>query len=101
MKRVRDAITFHYLTEAVKAARDAPLTVSVGSRTLDWCFEAADRIADAIMVRDAIGIETYPIDQPEVDQVAERLQTIAEDLMNFSATSFPGIARAEGHRRRP
>jgi len=92
MKRMRDAITFHYETNAVAGAiarqnekfPDHQLSLSIGSKTLDWYFEPGDRVVDSIIIRDAIGMETDPIVSAEVDRVASDLQTISEDLVNFS-----------------
>jgi hypothetical protein len=97
MKRLRDAITFHYETNAIAEAikrqndkfPDHPLSLSIGNRTLDWYFEPADRMVDSIIIRDAIGLQAYPVASAEVDKVASRLQTIAEDLANFSGYFIP------------
>jgi len=97
MKRIRNAITFHYETDAIAQAidrqndkfSDYPMSVSIGNKTLYWYFEPADRVADSIIVRDAIGLKTYPVVSAEVDAVAVQLQKIGEDLSNFSGYFIP------------
>jgi hypothetical protein len=97
MKRMRDAITFHYETSAVTEAitrqndkfPDHQLSLSIGSKTLDWYFEPGDRMVDSIIIRDAIGLKTDPIVSTEIDAVASDLQTISEDLANFSGYFIP------------
>jgi hypothetical protein len=97
MRRMRNAITSHYLAEPIAEAidrqvdkfPDAALSMSIGSHTLDWHFEPGDQIVDSIIVRHAIGIQSYPVVSAEIDDVASRLQTIAEDLMNFSGYFVP------------
>ena len=97
MKRIRNAITFHYESEAIAQAvqrqvdkfPDYPMSVSIGNKTLYWYFEPGDRVADSIIVRDAIGLETYPVVSAEVDAVAAKLQKIGEDLSNFSGYFIP------------
>ena len=97
MKRLRNAITFHYETNAIVEAikrqsdkfPDHPMSLSIGSQTLDWHFEPGDQMVDSIIIRDAIGLQAYPVVSAEVDKVASRLQTIAEDLANFSGYFIP------------
>jgi hypothetical protein len=97
MKRIRNAITFHYETSAIEAAierqagkfPDYPLSISIGNKTLYWYFEPADHVADSIIVRDAIQHTSYPAVSAEIDAVATRIQTIAEDLVNFSGYFVP------------
>jgi hypothetical protein len=97
MKKIRDAIAFHYLKDPVVAAierqanrfPDGPLSLSVGSKTLDWYCEPADRAVDSIIVRHAIGLTAFPVVAADVDKVASRLQTISEDVMNFSGYFIP------------
>jgi hypothetical protein len=97
MKRLRDAITFHYLTDAVQEAitrqagkfPECNMSMSIGSTTMDWYFEPADRIADSIIVRDAIALAPGADIGPEVDKFASRLQGLAEDLANFSGYFIP------------
>jgi hypothetical protein len=97
MKRLRDALTFHYETNAISEAikRQAEgfpehvMKMSIGGTTMDWHFEPADRIADSIIVRDAAAIAPDRDTGPEVDAFAARLQTIAEDLANFSGYFIP------------
>ncbi len=92
MKRIRNAITFHYENDAIKDALqrqsekfpDFAMPLSIGSRTLDWYFEPGDRIADSIIVRDAIGLPGGGDIGAEVDKVAARLQEIGEDLALFA-----------------
>jgi len=72
MKRLPDAITFHYLTEAVQQA------IMRQANTLPDC------IVDSIIVRDAIGLAPAADVRQEVDKFALRLQAFAEDLVNFS-----------------
>jgi hypothetical protein len=97
MKRVRNAITFHYETEAIEQAierqndkfSDHPMSISIGNKTLYWYFEPADHVADGIIVRDAVGLKSYPVVSAEVDAVAVQLQKIGEDLSNFSGYFIP------------
>jgi len=97
MKRIRNAITFHYETDAIAQAiqrqvdrfANDPMSISIGNKTLYWYFEPADRVADSIIVRDAIGLKAYPVVSAEVDAVAVRLQKIGEDLSNFSGYFIP------------
>jgi hypothetical protein len=97
MKRLRNAITFHYEIDAIANAierqnskfPDRPLSISIGNKTLYWYFEPADQVADSIIVRDAIGLIAYPVVSTEVDAVATELQKIGEDLSNFSGYFVP------------
>lgn len=97
MKRMRDAITFHYETNAITNAiarqndkfPDYQLSLSIGSRTLDWYFEPGDRMVDSIIIRDAVGLTADPIVSTEIDKVASDLQSISEDLANFSGYFVP------------
>jgi hypothetical protein len=97
MKRLRNALTFHYETNAISEAinrqaegfPDHVMKMSIGGTTMDWHFEPADRIADSIIVRDAAEISPDADIGPEVDAFASRLQTIAEDLANFSGYFIP------------
>jgi len=57
MKRLRNAITFHYETQAIQDAinrqsakfPDYAMPLSTGSTTLDWYFEPGDRIVDSVI----------------------------------------------------
>ena len=92
MKRIRNAITFHYETDALQQTLqrqsakfpDYSMSLSIGSRTLDWYFEPGDRVVDSIIARDAIGLAPNVDIGVEVDKVASRLQEIAEDLAAFA-----------------
>jgi hypothetical protein len=105
MKRIRDAITFHYETDAIAKAierqgerfPDHAMSLSIGSDMLDWYFEPTDGVTDSIIVRDAIGMETFPAVSDKVDEVAVRLQRIAEDLANFSGYFIPQYASRARH----
>jgi hypothetical protein len=97
MKRIRNAVVSHYETDAIEKATerqsdrfsDHPLTLSIGRDLLDWYFEPADIVVDSIIVRDAIGLKDYPVVSAKVDEVATRLQKVAEDFANFSGYFIP------------
>jgi uncharacterized membrane protein YeiH len=57
---------------------------------LAWYFEPADRVADSVIVRDAIGLRAYPVVGAEVDKVAVRHQEIAQfgELLRYFIARF-------------
>jgi hypothetical protein len=97
MQRIRNAVAFHYETEAIEKAierqsdrfADHPLALSIGSDMLDWYFEPADGVVDSIIVRDALGFKGHAVVSAKVDEIATRLQKISEDLANFSGFFIP------------
>jgi hypothetical protein len=79
MKRLRNAITFHYETQAIQDAINRQSAM----------FPDYARIVDGVIIRHPLAMTSDPAVSAKVDKVAGRLQEIAEDLANFAGYFVP------------
>jgi|SRR5258705_2083788 hypothetical protein len=105
MKRLRNAITFHYETQAIQDAinrqsakfPDYAMPLSTGSTTLDWYFEPGDRIVDSVIIRDALAMTSDPAVSAAVDKIVGACKRLRKIWRISPAISSPGIAWVYSH----
>lgn len=91
-KEVRNSLAFHYLpgtvrytiTRLAERVPDVNLSLSVGSETLQWCYEPGDRIVDSFIVREVFGLPEDSDAVAEVDKLIHQMQDVSERVTLFA-----------------
>ena len=92
MKLIRNKVAFHYdpdwVSETIervdKKRPDLRTTISMGEEALDWFFEPADLVEDALVVRKIFKVPQGADVRAETDKVLNALQEFAAVFGDFA-----------------
>jgi hypothetical protein len=90
---VRNNLSFHYDRKLAVRALDRIVdrnpkdiaTFSIGTETLDWYFELADKVVNSIMRRDLMKIEDSDHAEEDVDAILLRFGEVLRTFGDFAA----------------